>query len=84
MAPLFAVRFVTGISLVNFEEPFVITAMYWSPIFVSGRRPEMSMAMNSKGYVVGNSRSLGCCFLVRRICAYNSHLLTVSFKPFSM
>lgn len=46
---VFAVVFVVGTTLGNFENRFVITKRCWLPLFVSGRGIKISMAVSSSG-----------------------------------
>lgn len=77
VATVVSVVFVVGIALNNFENRFIITAKYWLQLFILGRAPRTSMAMNSSGSLAGNNRSLCCCFFDQRLPVHDSQFLTI-------
>lgn len=58
-----------GIALVSFDNWSFITTIYWFPLLLFRKGPNMSLAMNSSGPIAGNNRNYCCfsCFLL--MCA---------------
>lgn len=73
MTTIVSVIFVVGIDLLNPVERFFIIKVYWFPLLVFKRGPEMSMVMSSSGFVAENNRSF-CCFLFSRCSRMNRSL----------
>lgn len=59
-----AVLFVVGMVSVNFEKRSVNATRYCLPLLVFGKRPRMSVAMNSSGSIDGNNRRFRWYFLL--------------------